>query len=178
MCSISLSDLSPFQRALLAIDGTVTQFIEAYMMEKVEVVHLNQKIEALDSDCLWLNAPAETDVLYRQVLLRGGSSSTLYAHAISRIILERLPKDVRKGLAQQGSGLGRLVLGNRMESRRDMLWYGIEKPSDLPSEAQDAAGQAFLCRSYRIIAGRQPLMWIHERFPLSTTGVAHDREKR
>jgi hypothetical protein len=34
---VNLRALSPFQRALLVIDGTVTKFIEAYTMEPVEI---------------------------------------------------------------------------------------------------------------------------------------------
>ena len=40
---INLSQLTPFQRALLVTDGTVTQFIEAYTLSTVEVVLLHQR---------------------------------------------------------------------------------------------------------------------------------------
>ena len=37
---INMRTLSPFQRALLVIDGTVTKFIEAYKNEPIDVVRL------------------------------------------------------------------------------------------------------------------------------------------
>ena len=44
---MNLSQLTPFQRALLVIDGTVTQFIEAYTFSPVEVVLLHQETQTL-----------------------------------------------------------------------------------------------------------------------------------
>ena len=68
---INLRTLSPFQRALLVIDGTVTRFIEAYTMERVQVVRLSQQEQALAAGHRWLEAPRDTVVAGRQVLLRG-----------------------------------------------------------------------------------------------------------
>ena len=44
---INLRTITPYQRALLAIDGTVTKFIEAYMLEPIEVMLLKQQTQPL-----------------------------------------------------------------------------------------------------------------------------------
>lgn len=162
---IDLCTLTPFQRALLVIDGTVTQFIKAYTMEPVEIVQLNQSTQRLSADHVWLEAPKGTVVLDRQVLLRGEYSSTLYAYAVSLIVLDRLPDMVKQGLAVEGEGLGRLLRRSRMENRREKLWYGLEHARELPDAIRHLAGEAFISRTYRIIAGGQPMMLINEKFP-------------
>ena len=45
---VNLRTLTPFQRALMVIDGTVTKYIEAYMMEPVNVIRLGQSIRPLE----------------------------------------------------------------------------------------------------------------------------------
>ena len=50
---MNLSQLTPFQRALLTIDGTVTQLIEAYTFSPVEVVSAPPRNANLtDRSCL------------------------------------------------------------------------------------------------------------------------------
>ncbi len=39
---LDLRTLTPFQRALLVLDGTVTKFIEAYTMEPLDIIRLAQ----------------------------------------------------------------------------------------------------------------------------------------
>ena len=164
---IDLDSLSSFQRALLVMDGTVTQFVEAYTMEPVEVVRLSQSIQPLSADHVWLEAPEGTAVIARQVLLRGKRSSVPYAYAVSLIVSDRLPDVIKQGLETEGEGLGHLLLHSKLEIRREMLWYGMEYVEDLPETICHLAGKAFINRTYRIIAGRLPMMLINERFPLS-----------
>jgi hypothetical protein len=68
---INLRVLSPFLRALLVIDGTVTKFIEAYRMEPVEIIRLGQAVSNLPNDHKWLDAQKGTPVIAREVLIKG-----------------------------------------------------------------------------------------------------------
>ena len=74
LVEINLRTLSPFQRALLVIDGTVTKFIEAYMMEPVEIRRLSQVQRSLLNDHDWLEARQGTNVVAREVMLIGRRS--------------------------------------------------------------------------------------------------------
>src|SRR3989304_99825 len=80
---VNLRALTPFQRALLVIDGTVTKVIEAYTLAPVQTVHPGQERRALTSDQPWLEAPSGTEVLARRVFLEGRYTRTVYAYAVS-----------------------------------------------------------------------------------------------
>ena len=67
---MNLSQLTPFQRALLVIDGTVTQFIEAYTFSPIEVVLLHQETQTLSTRHVWLDAEKRTEVVSREVVLQ------------------------------------------------------------------------------------------------------------
>ncbi len=162
---IDLRTLTPFQRALVSIDGTVTKFIEAYTLEPVEIVRLQQQEQRLRIDHPWLAAPTGTTVIARQVLLSGKYSATIYAYAVSLLLIDRLPSDVLRGLDVEPAGLGRILLNSQLENRREVLWYGREQVADLPEAIEVYTGNDFISRTYRIIVGNQPMMLINEKFP-------------
>ncbi len=157
--------LSPFQRALVAIDGTVTTFLQAYTLEHIAVRRISQQSVALAGEDRWLEAPAGTKVVRREVVIEGSSSHTLYLYACSQIVIGRLPKAVRLGLEVEGEGLGRLLNADRMETRRELLWYGSEHAPDLPKQLRERTGPDFFTRAYRIISGGKPIMMMTERIP-------------
>ncbi len=152
-------------RALLVIDGTVTKILEAYFMEPVTVRRLSQSVEALLEPDSWLKAAAGEKVVARSVALIGEASGRLYTFAESRIMLERLDPRMQQGLEDEPLGLGRILLDSKVEVRRECMWYGCERLSGLPPLLADRCGMDFVTRSYRVFAGRQPLMQITERFP-------------
>ena len=162
---INLRALTPFQRALLVIDGTVTKFIEAYTMEPVEVVRLGQAARRLPDDHLWLEAAKGAEVLARQVILRGKFNYQLYAYARSLIVLDRLSDDVQRQLEIDGGGLGRILLSSRLETYREILWYGRENYQGWPDALRHLAGAEVISRTYRILSGGRPIMLINEKFP-------------
>jgi chorismate-pyruvate lyase len=170
---VDLRTLTPFQRALLVIDGTVTKFLEAYTLEPVEVVLLKQEIQALVADHKWLALPAETEIVARQVLLRGRYSATVYVYAVSLLVQDRLPSDMLGHLKAEPSGLGRVLLNSQIENRREILWYGHESLDNLPSEISHYTGNDFISRTYRIIAGGKPTMLINEKFPARLAWVGN-----
>lgn len=167
---ISLTKLSPFHRALLIADGTVTRFIEAYKLSPVDVILLYQGRRTLQSEHLWLKHPARGKIIAREVVLQTPSSDNqtpnTHVYATSQIVYERLPQNVIDGLEAGIEGLGALLQKSQLETRRDLLWWGIERVTGLPSSIAQFEGQLFLSRTYRIIANKNPLMLITEKFPL------------
>lgn len=162
--------LSPLQRALLVIDGTVTIFLSAWAMEPILVTPLGQRATVLPGSggapaAAWLEAPAGTPVVERTVLLTGAHSHRLFACAESVICSERLPAALRDGLVSGTQSLGQLLLMPGFESRREGLWYGREQPGLLPPEVTARVPPDFLTRTYRVSSASQPLMVITERFP-------------
>lgn len=163
---VDLHTLTPFQRALVSIDGTVTKFIEAFMLEPVESILLTQQTQPLIAGHPWLDLPAGSEVIARQVLLRGRSSATIYAYAVSLLAPQRLSPAWLRELAAEPAGIGRVLLNSQIENRRDILWYGREQIANLPEAIECYTGSDFISRTYRIIVDRQPVMMINEKFPL------------
>jgi chorismate lyase len=164
LAPVNLRALTPFQRSLLAIDGTVTKFIEAYMMEPVDVIRLNQETRALTADHTWLKAPAGTEVIGREVLLQGRYTDTVYAYAASLIVPERLKGPQAESLEINEESLGRILLASRMETYRDILWYGKEEATALPPALHHLTKRELFSRTYCIVGGGQPIMLINEKF--------------
>lgn len=164
---VNLHHLTPFQRALLSIDGTVTKFIEAYMLEPVEVVVLKQRSQFLHHDHSWLALPAQNEVVARQVLLRGRYSATVYAYAVSLLVPARLPETLLRDLEFEPAGIGRMLLNSQIENRRDFLWYGCEHLPHLPEAIAEYTGHDFISRTYRVIVHNQPITLINEKFPVA-----------
>ena len=162
---VNLRTLTPFQRALVSIDGTVTKFIEAYTLEPVESLLLHQQTQQLPTAHPWLELATHSEVIARQVLLRGRYSATVYAYAVSLLAPTRLPPHLLHDLAKEPAGLGRVLLNSQIENRREILWYGRETIADLPADIARYTGHEFISRTYRILAGGQPLMLINEKFP-------------
>ncbi len=177
LSGVSLETLSPLQRSLLLIDGTVTKFLEAYLFEPVQVTRLEQSGRVLDQDDQWLQAPAGTELIDRSVMLCGVESGQLLAYAESTIVTGRLTPAMLRALAADTDtgGLGRILLDSRLESRREALWFGLESPvSRFHREAAKLYDGACLLRTYRILVSDHPLMVITERFPLMPQSACPD----
>ena len=168
---LNFRTLTPYQRALMVADGTVTKFIEAYTLDPVEIIRLNQEVYPLKHDHPWLDAPSNTDVMFREVMIRGVYSHTLYVYGVSYIVPERLPKDMRRRLEVQGEGIGRILNDAQMETRREVLWFGRERLAHLPHEISSLCNGEFISRAYRIIMGGLPIVMINERFPVMTDAL-------
>jgi chorismate-pyruvate lyase len=162
-----LRTLTPDQRAILSIAGTVTKFIEAYRMEPVDVVLIDQDVHSLEAAHPWLEIREGTPVISRQVLLQGKYSRTLYAYAVSLLVHDQLPEAVREDLKDHPGGIGRVLIKNRLETRREVLWYGREHIENLPEPVCHLTDGRFLSRTYRIICKGNPFMLINEKFPMS-----------
>lgn len=167
LADVDPSILSPFQRALLTIDGTVTQFIEAYAMEPVLIRVLEQATVRAEDLARWLACEEDVEVLRRRSALAGARTQNLYAYAESLLLPSRLSADIRTALNREMGGLGKILLNASLESRREALWFGMETLRDLPGELGVGNSMSCLTRTYRIIAGGEPLMLITERFPVA-----------
>lgn len=165
---INMRALTPMQRALVVIDGTVTKFLEAYTMEPIEVTTLGQAEQTLEEAQEWLEVRAGRDVLARHVTLTGGYTGRLYAYAISLTNPHAIPRDIRAAMEIQGGSVGRILLSSRVEQRREVLWYGKESSDGLPDEVRSRYDGDLLSRAYRIVVEGRPVIMIIEKFPLRT----------
>lgn len=168
---LNLRTLSPAERALLVIDGTVTRFLESYMMEPIDIVRLGETRELLRRPHIWLELDKGEKVVSRRVLLRGRYSDRVYASAASLVVPYRVKQAVRPVEEHIPEGLGRMLLNGRTEQYRELLWYGKELASDLPGEMRSLASECSMVRTYRIIVKGEPAMMITEWFELGGEGL-------
>jgi chorismate-pyruvate lyase len=167
LSAINLRVLSPLQRALLVIDGTVTKFLEAYVLEPIDIQQLAQNKRTLADSQEWLEAPPGTEILRRQVAIEGRYSHNLYVYAVSCVVLNRLPEKVVSSLELTGTGIGQVLYDNEIETRREILWFGREHAAEIPDTLKGRTNGEFISRTYRIIAGNRPVALINEKFPAS-----------
>lgn len=162
---VNLRVISPFLRALLTIDGTVTKLIEAVAMEPVHIERLSQTNVTLSADHPWLEAAAGTEVIAREVLLRGARTGTIFAYAPSLLITARLDEEIQEALERHPGGIGRVLLEAKLETRREILWYGREHVGDDPAHPHPLGEMDVISRAYQVIRGGSPIMLINEQFP-------------
>ncbi len=112
-----------------------------------------------------MNAEKNTEVIFREVIIRSIFNQQLYVYAASYLVPERLPESIRKRLEIQGESIGRLLNDKDMETRREILWFGSESPSQLPNEIAEFENLEFISRAYRIFTKKKPIMLINEKFP-------------
>jgi chorismate-pyruvate lyase len=178
---VDVAALTSYQRALLVNDGTVTRLVESSVLEPLAVDVLDQRaVDVDDQRDSWLDSPvaATTRVLRRRVAIHGRRSDRLYGLAESLLVASRLPDAFISSLLDCPAGLGELIAQMRLETRRELLWFGY---AIAPGWAQPASTQLpLLTRSYRIITGGSPAILISESFPLDdpTGAAAADGNRR
>ncbi|NEP45308.1 MAG: DUF98 domain-containing protein, partial [Okeania sp. SIO2H7] len=89
---IEPSSLSTFQRILLTTDGTVTEMLEAYTLEQINVVKLSEGLVSTVQEIPVLELKRGTQVIERKILLQGKISRKNYLYAESIIVPERLDR--------------------------------------------------------------------------------------
>lgn len=162
---ISTTSLTRFQRILLGTDGTVTHILEAYADEPIEAVKLFQELDAANAGDAQLELGEHEKVLRRRVVLRGRRSgqSLLYAEAV--VVPHRVHLDVLNALLTTEKPIGRVLAENRTETFREILFVDREPAGPFgPLFGVDASAE-LIFRTYRIVAGRRPIMLITEKFP-------------
>jgi chorismate-pyruvate lyase len=163
--AVDFAALSPLQRGLLVIDGTVTTFIEAVWADPVRIVPLGQRLVTLPVALADLAAAAGTTVLERTVALVGESTGHLYALADSTIVLARLPPAVRQALEAGTIGIGQALRAPGFATRREGLWFGRSR-RPVPPAVGGPPRRELLARCYRVsTGGGDPAMVITEFFP-------------
>ena len=87
--------LSTFQRILLTTDGTVTEMLEAYLFEKIQVAKLSMKEITLSEPFRPLKLAKGSRVISRKILLQGKVSRKNFVYAESIIIPVTKPPSAR-----------------------------------------------------------------------------------
>ncbi len=164
--------LDPFVRGLLFTDGTVTRALEAQTLAPVTVEAIEQQqMPAPERTARYLQVSAGEQCIRRRVAMTiEGTPLSVWAE--SYVVTDRLPEDFLGALGGSPSGIGGSLQRLRLESVRELLWFGLGAPpqwAGVPASVQTA-----LIRFYRIITAGMPALLISEAFAVEArAGVYH-----
>lgn len=165
--TLDMLDLSTIQRILLTTDGTVTEVIEIYAGESMQVIKLAQELVPSERPIAALDLQRGREVLNRRILLQGKFSGDNFLYAESIIVPDRLDEEVRDGLLRCNRPIGYLIMERRMETFREILEWGSEVAGPLAEYFHVDEADPIVFRTYRIFANQAPIMQITEKFPES-----------
>jgi chorismate-pyruvate lyase len=160
--------LTRFQRMLVSTDGTVTQLLEIYAGEAVEVVKLGQVLDTAGDDDAELGPLADDKVLRREVLLVGVSSGRVLLHARAVVVVARVDSSLVDALMATDRPLGLLLADRRTETFREVLHVDREPAGALAGHFGIAAADEIVGRTYRLMAAGVPVALVKERFPAAS----------
>ena len=161
----ALDSLGVVPRILLATDGTLTHILEAYAAESVYLVKLSHAAVTEPSARAELSLEAGERALRRVILLIGSVSDTVFVHADSVVMLDRLPPTVAEGLLKTETPVGKLLFSCRAETFREMLAVGEKRDAAVAAHFGLDPAEALVFRTYQIVLGERPVIRITETFP-------------
>jgi chorismate-pyruvate lyase len=156
--------LTRFQRMLVGTDGTVTHMLAAYADEPIDVQKLLQ-VRDTSGDVPHLRLPPEADILRRRVVLRGRRSGQTLLYAEAVVVLDRVDPAFVEGLVGTDKPIGILLAESRTETFREILEVKREPAGVVGAHFGTAATDELISRTYRIVANREPIILITEKFP-------------
>jgi chorismate-pyruvate lyase len=165
---VLLTDLTRELRTLLFTDGTVTRALEAHTLRGVSVTVVEERPRRVPVDlAACVDLPPGEEACQRRVVLVSDRDRHPLAYAESLIVYCRLPAAFLGRLAESRQGIGEALSTSRLESRRELLWFGLSTvPAWSPHGPSDGP---VLVRAYQVVAGEAPTMLITEAFPVERT---------
>ncbi|MEH2193076.1 MAG: chorismate pyruvate-lyase family protein [Nostoc sp.] len=160
-------NLSPFQRILLTSDGTLTEILEAYLLEKIQLVKISENLVKVAKPIPALDLDIDTQVIERKILLQGKISLNNYIYAESIIVPERLDSRLKSRLIESQEPMGRLWLEHKLETFKEIIDSARETAEELSDFFNIAKEEKMLCRTYRVFSNKKPIIMITEKFPES-----------
>ncbi len=161
---LNLSQLTAIQRILLTTDGTLTDLLECYLLEPIQVTKLAE-LPILITSPNPLEIEPDTEASERKILLQGQHSGQNWLYAESFIVNERLQQQFNHGLSNSNKPIGKLWSEHRVETFKEALYYFSEPAGELAGYFNIQPNDILLCRTYRVFSQRQPIMLITEKFP-------------
>ncbi|MBK6871402.1 MAG: hypothetical protein IPJ14_02955 [Kineosporiaceae bacterium] len=166
LADVPFESLPPDLRLLLISEGTLAQALEAHQLGPIVADVEGHEQMVLDAvTARWLQAHPGDRALSRRTALRSGTTGRLIVHGDSVLLLDRLPPTFLDVLAAEPLGLGGALATLRLETRRELLWFGRTPLRGLRAGDRALAGDAGVARCYRLIVDGTPICCIEETFP-------------
>jgi len=169
-----LAGLSRFQRILLMTDGTVTELVQQYLEDKINIVRWDEYLsedrakvtpahQAFVNDELGEEA---SQFFGRKVLLQGESTQKNWIYAESTILVDRLKEGFRADLLAFKEPIGRLWEKYRCETYKSMLDFEQKPAGDVLAKYFDVTAETtVISRTYSVYSNAKLIMIITEVFP-------------
>ncbi|HEY4915540.1 MAG TPA: chorismate pyruvate-lyase family protein [Solirubrobacteraceae bacterium] len=163
LSGVQIPQLDSFLRGLLFTDGTVTRALEAHTLCEVAVEPVEQEPGPAPARIArYLELDGGEDCLRRRVVMRIGGSRLASVWAESYVLEQRLPQEFLPRLGGDTQGIGSSFQQLKLESRRDLLWFGLGAPPLWAPEGAPAT--TTLTRAYRVMTRGRPALLICESF--------------
>jgi chorismate-pyruvate lyase len=133
----------------------VTRAIEARSLQRV-AVRVRDEHESMldDAAAICLELPLAVAARRRHATIHVADRPAPAVFAESVIVPERLPGWFDAVLRNSSQGLGQALAAGTLESRRELLWFGLGVREATP----------VLVRAYRVLLEGRPAMLIQEAF--------------
>jgi len=164
---INPATLSTFQRILLTTDGTLTDILEAYLFEQIQVVKISQNLIPIPKSLPIMELAEGTDLIDRRILLQGRISRKNFIYAESILVPERLDDNFRHELFKTKTPIGKIWLEQKVETFKEILDSAKEPAQGLAEYFNIEPNDNLLSRTYRVFTNGKPVMMITEKFPES-----------
>jgi chorismate-pyruvate lyase len=161
---VELAALNPFLRGLLLTDGTVSRTLEAHTLREVRVERVEQSEQAAPQELArhLLLADGEPCVRRRIAMRIATEDPSVWAESF--VVPGRLPASFLTALSGNGQGIGGSLQQLKLESWRELLWFGLGSPPAWPG--QEGSARRSLRRAYLILTDGRPALLICEDFAL------------
>ncbi len=168
---VQIPQLDSFLRGLLFTDGTVSRALEAHTLCRVAVEPVEQEPGPTPARIArHLELASSDQCLRRRVVMRIGGSRLTSVWAESYVVPQRLPPEFLTRLSGDSQGIGGSIQQLKLESRRELLWFGLGAPPRWAAEA--SAATTTLTRAYRVVTQGLPALLICEAFAVEM-GASH-----
>lgn len=164
---IDPASLSTFQRILLTTDGTVTDMLEAYSGEQIQLVKLSEDLVKTSYYIQPMEIEEGTEFIERKILLRGRISRKNYIYAESIIVLDRLEDSFRNELVNTKTPIGKLWFEKRVETFKEIIDSGKYPARELSQYFNIDPEEKLFFRTYCVRSNQKYTMMITEKFPES-----------
>jgi benzoate-CoA ligase family protein len=171
--AVQITQLDSFLRSLLFTDGTVSRQLEAHTLSRVAVETVEQAPNPAPARIArHLHAQPSEQCIRRRIVMRIGDTAELSVWAESYLLADRLPPEFLTGLDGNSQGIGGSLQQLKLESRRELLWFGLGQPPQWAHATTPTT--TTLIRVYRMLTNDMPAMLICEAFAIEQrAGVYH-----
>lgn len=163
--SVDLSTLPALQRILLTTDGTLTEMLEAYFLEPVQLVKLSERVFTASDSFPLLHVQPNDALVERRILLRNAARDDNLVYAESLIVVRELDDALYDGLMRSMIPMGQLWADHRLETFKEIVDIGREAAGDIGAFFAIDQATSLLTRTYRVFSQHRPILMITEKFP-------------